>query len=186
MSASRLARFLSASAAALAASALGAPSAARADVFGPISLASASAVPGSPFNEQAESAGDAAISGDGRYVAFDGAFAGHHGVFRRDLQTGEVVTVAEGDATLPSISDDGRYVSFTTTSRLDEQNDTNNAPDVYVRDMNVENHRACPPGWEESEQERSECAFTLASAIDGRAQGLAYAYREKPEFEEAH
>ncbi len=108
---------------------------ARADVFGSISLVSAGAVAGTSNDEQADHAGDSAISGDGRYVAFDGSFGGRTGVFRRDLVTGEVALVAGGDATMPSISEDGRYVSFTTTARLDEQNDTDAAPDVYVRDM---------------------------------------------------
>lgn len=160
---------------------------ARADVFGPISLASAGTLPGGELAQQAESAGNPVISGNGLYVTFDGTFAGHHGVFRRDVQTGEVLTVAEGDAAMPSISDDGRYISFTTTARLDEQNDTNRGPDVYVRDMAVENTRSCPPGWEESGLERADCAFTLASAVDGHAQGLSYAYTgSNPEREETH
>ncbi len=148
---------------------------ADADVFGSISLVSAGAAPGGELVQQAEYANDAAISGDGRYVAFDGSFAGRKGVFRRDLLTGELATVAEGDAMLPSISADGRYVSFTTTARLDEQNDRNAAPDVYVRDMDKPSSQPCPEDWEESESAREECAFTLASAVNGSAVGLSYA-----------
>lgn len=155
--------------------------AARADVFEPITLASASAISGSRFNQQAESADDAAISGDGRYVAFDGSYGGRRGVFRRDLQTGAVATVAEGDAVLPSISRDGRYISFTTTARLDPTNDTNEAPDVYVRDMSNPNLAACEEG-----ETAQPCSYTLASAVNGGRQGLSYEYGESRAFEETH
>lgn len=141
-------------------------STASADVFESISLASASS------HAQADRAEDPAISANGRYVAFDGSFAGTSGIFRRDLLTGQVATVAEGDAILPSISADGRYVSFTTTARLDEANDTNAAPDVYVRDMSYPDNLPCP-----AEREVGEpCAFALASAVDGAATGLNYTY----------
>jgi len=162
---------------------LAASTAASADVFGPISLASESAVPGSVHNQQADYANDAVISGDGRYIAFDGSFGGRTGVFRRDLLTGEVTTVAEGDVALPSISEDGRYVSFTTTARLDEENDTNSAPDVYVRDMENPDFKPCGPKWEELHE---PCAFTLASAVNGSPQGLSYKYGSNQAFEETH
>jgi hypothetical protein len=140
--------------------------AASADVFEPISLASASS------SAQADRADDPAVSANGRYVAFDGSFAGVSGVFRRDLLTGQVATVAEGDAMLPSISADGRYVSFTTTARLDEADDTNAAPDVYVRDMSDPDTLPCAVEPEPGES----CAFTLASAVDGGSTGLSYTY----------
>ncbi len=159
---------------------------ARADVFGASSLASASAVPGDPHNQQADRADDAAISSDGRFVAFDGSFGGRPGVFRRDLLSGVVATVAEGEAVQPSISGDGRYVSFTTTAALDQQNDTNLAPDVYVRDMGRTQSTPCPTGWEESEEASQACAFTLVSAVSGGSRGLSYAYGSNPSFEEAH
>jgi hypothetical protein len=157
--------------------------AAHADVFGQTSLVSASAIPGYPYDQQADYAGDPAISGDGRYVAFDGSFGGRSGVFRRDLLTGEVATVAEGDAALPSISADGRYVSFTTTARLDAENDTNSAPDVYVRDMRDPDSEPCPSDWEAAGE---QCAFTLASAVAGSPRGLSYEYGSNLEFEETH
>ncbi len=159
---------------------------ARADVFGASSLASASAVPGDPHNQQADRADDAAISADGRYVAFDGSFGGRPGVFRRDLLSGVVATVAEGEAVQPSIGGDGRYVSFTTTAALDQQNDTNVAPDVYVRDMSRTQSMPCPIGWEESEEASQACAFTLVSAVSGESRGLSYAYGSNASFEETH
>jgi hypothetical protein len=133
---------------------------AGADVFGPISLVSES-----PF-QQAEYARDAAISGNGRYVAFDGSYGGVTGVWRRDLQTGVVDPVAVGGtAQLPSISESGRYVSFTTTAAL-SGGDHNEGPDVYVRDMSVD---IAWPG-----------AFTLASAVNGSAEGLSYQASSEP------
>jgi hypothetical protein len=154
---------------------------ARADVFGPISLVS-----NDPL-EQAEYAHNPAISGNGRYVVFDGYLRGQTGVWRRDLQTGEVVPVAVGEpetaagsAELPSISDNGQYVSFTTTAALSPSNDQNIGPDVYVRNMSVGEFQPC----EETVLHPSQpCPFTLASAVSGSTQGLTYTYVKGPERE---
>lgn len=151
--------------------ALAAPVPTRADVFGPISLVSESAT------EQAVYTYDPAISGDGRYVAFDGYFDGLTGVWRRNLQIGDIEPVAVGEpgtpagsAELPSINQDGRYISFTTTAKLSPE-DTNNGPDVYVRDM---------------EPHEGEPLYELASAVNGSTQGLAYRYGSNSSFEETH
>jgi hypothetical protein len=151
---------------------------ASADVFGPISLVSESS------REQAAYAHDAAISGNGRYVVFDGLFRGETGVWRRDLTSGEVEQVAGGDAVLPSISESGQYVSFTTSARLARNADTNQAPDVYVRNMNLESGPGKSGQSSEAceKEERGEadapygqsCPFTLVSAVNGKAQGLTY------------
>jgi WD40-like Beta Propeller Repeat len=144
---------------------------AGADVFGPISLVSASPL------QQADYARDPAIAGDGRFVAFDGSFGGLTGVWRRDLQSGAVEPVAvgtpntpEGSAALPSISEDGCYISFTTTASL-VPSDTNHAPDVYVASL-------CP--------QDGEPLYTLASAItvEGTTQALSYSYGSSPSSEE--
>ncbi|MGC2375291.1 MAG: hypothetical protein WA484_15590, partial [Solirubrobacteraceae bacterium] len=132
---------------------------ARADVFGPISLASESAV------QQADYARDTAISGNGRYVAFDGSFGGVTGVWRRDLSTGVVEEVAGVDAELPSISADGQAISFTTTARLSPE-DHNEGPDVYVAEMGSE--------------VAGRPEYTLASAVDGSTEGLAYDAPSQP------
>jgi Tol biopolymer transport system component len=90
------------------------------------------------------------ISGDGRYVAFD-SFAGNlvpgdtNGwidVFVRDRQAGttEKVSVAtngtqgNGWSSSPSISGDGRYVTFESLADNFVPNDTNGDLDVFVRD----------------------------------------------------
>jgi hypothetical protein len=138
---------------------------ARADVFGPISLASENPA------QQAEYARDAAISADGRYLAFDGSFGGSTGVWRRDLQSGAVEAVAGGDAERPSISADGRYISFTTTARLNGV-DHNENPDVYVRDMELHSSESC--SGPEPEGGESPCPFALASAVDGGVEALSY------------
>lgn len=142
-----------------------APAAARAD-FAPASLLSGTA------QLQFGEADSPAFASDGRYVAFRGSLAGVPGIYRRDLQTGEVAPVAvedaadpaigAPDATAPSISADGRYVAFTTAAVLDPGEDTGSGcPQVYVRDMDVP---AAQAG-----------AYTLASAVNGSATGLTYA-----------
>jgi hypothetical protein len=161
---------------------------ARADVFGPISLVSDNAL------EQADYAHDPAISGNGEYVAFDGYFEGLAGVWRRDLEppySVEPVAVGEpgtpaGSAELPSISENGQYVSFTTTASLSPENDTNSGPDVYVRDMGVPESQPCEE--EESVDPAQPCAFTLASAVSGSTHGLSYEYpnSENRVYEEGH
>jgi WD40-like Beta Propeller Repeat len=151
----------------LASGVFGASGVAQADVFGPISLVSQSPI------GQVDYARDAVISGDARYVAFDGSNGGVTGVWRRDLSSGVIVQVAAGDAQLPSISSNGRFVSFTTTAGLSPA-DENRGPDVYVRDMDL--------------AQTDEGAFTLASAVtvDGTTRGLAYQYGSEPIFEESH
>ncbi len=110
--------------------------------------------------EQAQEATETALSADGRFLAFQGTIGGLKGVFREDLSSGSIVPVAAGpaggasagtpaDADAPSISADGRYVSFTTRAPL-SPDDENAFTDVYVADMST-----TPPTYE------------LASALDG-------------------
>jgi hypothetical protein len=154
---------------------------AGADVFGPISLVSASP------SEQADYAHDPAVSGNGRYVVFDGSIGGVTGVWRRELRSedgvisheGNVEEVAGGDATLPSISENGQYVSFTTNEGKELPNITDGLPDpqheigepgqpmvespnVYVRDMDL---APSEPG-----------AFEIVSAVNGSSEPLTYEY----------
>jgi hypothetical protein len=97
--------------------------------------------------DQAQAATQPAFAAGGGFVAFTGEFDGVSGVWRKDLGSGAVELVAgadEGDAALsapdagaPSISADGRYVSFTTTAPLDPADDPGGCASVYVRDMTV-------------------------------------------------
>lgn len=96
-----------------------------------------------------------AISADGRYVVFrseasnlvEGDTNGVEDVFVRDRQTGvtELVSVAsdgtQGNGrsqnSYGSISDDGRFVAFTSYSDNLVPNDTNGQYDTFVRDRTV-------------------------------------------------
>jgi hypothetical protein len=77
------------------------------------------------------------------------------------------------DASAPSISSDGRYVSFTTAAALVHA--ANPGSNVYVRDMTLP-----PPAGAQctAQEEQAEggkrCAYELASARDGSTQGLTY------------
>lgn len=91
-----------------------------------------------------------AMSMDGRFVAFctngsglvPGDFNGHFDIYVRDLfaqtTTWESVTPSGGavahDSRQPSISADGRYVSFASQSPLLVAGDTNLHEDVFLRD----------------------------------------------------
>jgi hypothetical protein len=159
---------------ALAAVALCAPMPVMADVFGPISLVSGGLASGASEAQQAEYAHDTAISGNGRYVAFDGSFHGVSGVWRAEVQgahvVGEIEQVAGGDAELPSISETGQYVSFTTNEGKSLAEITDGKPhepkpeaaNVYVRDMS-KTKLAEEPG-----------AFIIASAPSGTGEPLTY------------
>ena len=175
------------------------PDAARADTFGPAELASAGAVSfeGGPAHaEQALYAHDPAISGNGRYVVFDGYFGGRTGVWRRELQPPyDVQAVAVGavlpgsetcsggspcDAELPSISEDGQYVSFTTTAQLDPRDASGPGANVYVRDMEVPESQPCAE--EASLHPAQPCAYTLVSAVSEKAEGLTYEDGDSDEY----
>jgi hypothetical protein len=135
-----------------------------------------------------------ALSADGRYVVFQGVLADIPGIYRRDLQTGEVEQVAGGDASepadpcnsekdqlaacdasAPSVSADGRYIAFTTTADLQPEGGAGGpegepagdkgCPEVYVRDMG-------PPG--EPLAASAPGAYTLASALDGTDTGISF------------
>lgn len=92
----------------------------------------------------------ASISADGRYVTFrssasnfvSGDPIGSWDIFVHDTQGGQTIlasTTLDGRAGTggdwPSISSDGRYVSFTTGLGAIVGGDTNNKSDVFVRDM---------------------------------------------------
>jgi len=98
-----------------------------------------------------------AISSDGRYVAFD-SFSDNltindaestHDIFVRDLKTNKTTlaslrtgppgnvldpVTSNEDSLEPAISAHGRFVAFTSREELVPE-DTNDYPDIYVRDM---------------------------------------------------
>jgi WD40-like Beta Propeller Repeat len=133
--------------------------------------------------EQFESAGETAISGDGQYLTFEGTLAGVRGIYRKELGSGHLQLVVGGsvyagsplsDAFAPSVSEEGRYISFTSSARLVKLANPGN--NVYVRDMQVpapEGGGACDEE-EEREENGRRCAYELASALGGETQGLTY------------
>lgn len=97
-----------------------------------------------------DSSSDAAISADGRYVAFDslasnlvpGDTNGVHDIFVHDLHIGQTTRVsvdstgAQSDAESndPAISADGRFVAFSSTASNLVPGDTNGDVDIFVHD----------------------------------------------------
>lgn len=90
------------------------------------------------------------ISSDGRLVAFASAATnlvagdsnGRLDVFVKDRVSGAVRKVSggvtgqgNGDATTPSLSNDGRHISFASTATNLVPGDTNGKPDVFVVDL---------------------------------------------------
>jgi len=91
------------------------------------------------------------ISPDGRFVAFasysdnlvPGDTNGICDIFLHDRQTGSTVLVSvstggvqgDGISNTPSVSANGRYVAFESLADNLVPNDTNNAADVFVRDL---------------------------------------------------
>jgi Tol biopolymer transport system component len=96
-----------------------------------------------------------AVSATGQYVAFTSSSDGLssadddsvRNVYVKDRSTGILTLVsrangpdgepAHADCSEASISDDGNRVAFTCAGPLDPVADTNNATDVYVRDLNL-------------------------------------------------
>lgn len=93
----------------------------------------------------------AAISGDGRYVAFHSDATNlvqddtnlHTDVFVHDRQTGQTTRISvsssgtqgNNDSNSPALSPDGRYVTFTSKASNLVSGDTNNTWDIFVRDL---------------------------------------------------
>jgi len=96
---------------------------------------------------------ESSISSDGRYVAFKSAASnlvagdvgGREDIFFRDLIAGTTTRVsvnnggveADDHSSLPTISDDGRFVAFTSPATNLVPGDTNLTNDVFVHDRNT-------------------------------------------------
>ncbi|MDF2812339.1 MAG: hypothetical protein K0S56_3370, partial [Microvirga sp.] len=103
--------------------------------------------------ESGTSSGDIQMSADGRYVVFvsgsanlvPGGTNGRDHVFRKDLHTGETLLVSTGGGAAsaqannssgsPSVSDDGRYVVFSSGADNLVAGDTNGTTDVFRKDL---------------------------------------------------
>ena len=118
-------------------------------VTGTITLVSTDAA-GAQGNDA--SGGPLSISSDGRYVAFTSAatnlvpgnpFRSFGDIYVKDLVTGAITrastaadgTLGNGNPSLPSISSDGRYVSFTSNATNLVADDTNFQDDIFVKDL---------------------------------------------------
>ncbi len=93
------------------------------------------------------------FSSDGRYVVFlsqahnlvtNDTFTPYMDVFVRDLSNSNTVLVSvntnglgggNGDSYSPSISSNGQFIAFVSTAGNLVNNDTNGAPDIFVRDL---------------------------------------------------
>lgn len=131
--------------------------------------------------EQFQEAGESAISANGRYMAFQGSVGGVQGIWRKELTTGKLELVTGGsiysgsksltEALAPSISEEGRYVSFTSPAQLTTSAHTGR--NVYVRDMTVAPAHGGGP-CSEAQEGAKECPYELASALNGGSEGLTY------------
>jgi Tol biopolymer transport system component len=106
----------------------------------------------SSSKEQADAgSGEAAISQDGRFVAFyshasnlePGDTNGKADIFLHEVSTGITRPVSEsssggagnGDSRRPALSADGRFVAFESWATNLVPGDTNNAVDIFLRDL---------------------------------------------------
>jgi hypothetical protein len=101
--------------------------------------------------EANQDSGHPAISRDGRYIAYESAATnlvstasnGVYHIFRYDTVTHTTVHVSKttagvqgnGSSQYPAISNDGRYISFTSLATNLVAGDTNARPDVFRRDV---------------------------------------------------
>ena len=92
------------------------------------------------------------ITPDGRYVVFqsnsidvfdDLVGTGDHNLYRLDRETGDIIFVSQtlnggysegGRSSAPSISDDGRYIVFSSDATDLVSDDTNNTDDIFLFD----------------------------------------------------
>jgi Tol biopolymer transport system component len=121
-----------------------------------------------------------ALSRDGRYIAYLSLGSGGLGtnvhIFDRQARTTELVSVdrsgrrSSGHASQPTISDDGRFVSFTSQAAGLVGGDGNQADDVFLRDRQT--------GWtsrisvDGSGGEGPSVSFGGSLSADGRLAGF--------------
>jgi len=104
-------------------------------------------------NQGNEFSGDPSISGDGRFVAFASSASNlvpgdtnkEEDIFVRDLSTNTTTLVSVGSSgdrandfsSIPSISANGRFVTFYSFATNLVPGDTNNERDIFVRDLST-------------------------------------------------
>ncbi len=125
---------------------------------------------------------NATISSDGRYVSFEsnasnlvaGDTNGTRDIFRKDTLTGEIIRVSTsssgtestGSSSVSKISNDGRYISFQSTSADLVTGDTNGATDIFRKDLKTGETIRVSTSSDGSEGTNS--SFTSAISGDGR------------------
>jgi hypothetical protein len=130
-----------------------------------------------------------AISTDGRYVAFCSAASnlvagdsnGLQDVFVRDLQTGEIQLAsigfngagADGPSFPPGISDDGRYVSLTSSATNLVPSDTNGLDDTFVFDRLAGTTDRVSVASDGAEADGASIAYAATISGDGRLTAFA-------------
>src|SRR5262249_22715068 len=85
---------------------------------------------------------NAAISDDGRFVAFEGTNGNRTEIYVHDRTTGATTLIsttslggaANGNSSVPAISGDGRFVAFQSGASNLITGDGNNDIDIFVRD----------------------------------------------------
>ena len=123
-----------------------------------------------------------AISSNGRYVVFAsssnnlvaGDINGYHEVFRKDLDTGEIVLCATDSAGVqgnnysnyPCVSPDGRYVAFEAESSNLVTGDTNGNSDIFRKDFVTGETVRCSTG--SSGNQANSYSFNPSLSADGR------------------
>jgi Tol biopolymer transport system component len=81
--------------------------------------------------------GRASLSGDGRFIAFEGDCSSGNGLYFHDRESGVTSPVAIGagnSATEPALDAGGRYLAFASVSSALVSGDTNGVSDVFVYD----------------------------------------------------
>lgn len=140
-----------------------------------------------------------AISGDGNVIAFEsyadnlvtGDTNGVRDVFVHDLTTGETTRVsvdslgneANGESSEPALSEDGRYVAFSSTADNLTETDHNWEEDVYLHDrVTGETTLVSVSIWGDAS---SYASFDPAISADGRYIAFtSYSYDLIPEGED--
>jgi Tol biopolymer transport system component len=134
--------------------------------------------------EANDESGNAALSADGRYIAFDswasdlvaGDINDSLDVYLRDTVKGSNVRISvpdprlpfefDADSEAPSISADGRYIAFSSEAGNLVLGDTNGSEDVFVRD--VQAGTTTRVSVSSSGEEGDQSSYSASMSADGR------------------